>query len=73
MPIKQTRGTRCFFIARRVRFCHLLHQKTMAIAMGHFMLAERTGYVILIDTEEQIVEWDSVDLKRYSNDTDPRR
>jgi hypothetical protein len=55
------------------RFRNLLCQKTMAVAMGHGMLAQSERDMVLIETEECVIEWDRIDLQRNGNDTDPCR
>lgn len=73
MPVELGAGPFRFFIAIDiVGLRHLLHEEAMAVAMWHFMLAERTGNLALIEPEEQIVERNSVHLYEQSRDANHR-
>jgi hypothetical protein len=53
------------FIIRICGLCELLHQIAVAVAMRHFMLAERPRDLVLIEPEEQKIQRDGTKL--YSN------
>lgn len=62
MSVELVAGANCFFI-----ICgglrHLLHKKTLTIAMWRFMLAERAGNVFLVQLEQKRLEGNSIHLQ----------
>jgi hypothetical protein len=67
----QGESLRAFGIIRIRGFRKLLHQIAIAIAVRHFVLAQRPRDLSLIETKEQKIQRDSIKLHRNCSNTHP--
>jgi len=68
-----SRAFRFFIAIDIIGFRHLLHQKTMAVAIRHFMLAERAGDIILVEMKKKRLERHRIELQHERRNTNERK